>query len=103
MGADEDGCVPVVALRWLTRRCLWLDVNRFTCLSIDACQIPLLRLRIDNIGVAGLSGWLVSVSTQKHEPVRRTNAAYVICSRGPTLSVVVLSTAVNIVKRLSII
>ena len=45
----------------------------------------------------------MTVSTQNHKPIRRPNAADVICSGGSALGVVVLSATIDIVKGLSVI
>ena len=63
MWANQNRRIPVVAFRRLARACLGLDVDRLTRTTINPSEVTLLRLRVDNIGVARLGCGLVSIPT----------------------------------------
>ncbi len=103
MFTDQNRRIPVKAFRRVTGRRLWLDVDRFAGWQIDSRDIALLPLRIEQIGVARHSGRLMPISAEDHSPIRGTDAVNVVCPRRTSLGIVVLSTAINIVKRLGIV
>ena len=103
MRANKDGRIPVVALRWVAGRWLRFDINRFTGREVNAREVSLLPLSVEHVGVAGLGGRLMPITAKHHLPICGSNPVDIVCSRRPPLSVVILGTTVNIVKRLAVI
>ena len=63
MWADQNGRIPVVALWRFARSRLRLDIDRLTRATINPRKVALLRLRVDDIGVAWLGCGLMAITT----------------------------------------
>ena len=103
VGTDEDRRVPVEALLGLVRGGLRLDVDDLAGRAVVTDEVPLLPLRVDDVGVPRLGGRLVAVTEERHEPVRVGDAVGVEGARGTALGVVVLGAAVDVVEGLRVV
>ena len=78
MLANPDRAVPVPTWNVITRRRLRLDADELTGDAINPGKITLLRLRVHNVGIAGFSGRLVPIASERYEPVVIANALTIV-------------------------
>ena len=103
MRAHQNRRVPIEALCFFTKFRLGLNIHLFSCGTIVAGQIPLLPLAVNDIGVARFCSWLVTVTTKHNKPVAVSDTVFIVCARRSALCIVVLRSAINIVKWFGII
>jgi hypothetical protein len=99
MGAYQNRCIPVKALRGIVWPRLGHNVQSLAGLFVDSVQLSLLRFRIDSIRIFWIELAAMAVSTQRYDPVLVSNTMNVKCSGWPKLSGVILRSPDQIVER----
>jgi len=88
---------------WLAFTCAGLNACDFSRSHIYARQRPLLPLGVKDVGVTRFGGGLVPIGKEHHLPIAILYALVIVSARRAALGIVVLRTAVNVVKWLGII
>ena len=100
MRADLDRRIPIVPQVFLIGFRLWADVDGFTCSAIEAADVALLRLAIDDVRILGIDRGIVPVAANRNPPIRIADAGVIASSRRSILGIVVLGPAGYMVERL---
>src|SRR5438067_8199481 len=99
-GADVDGRVPIeTELSFLIER-QRLDVPGLMRLSVDATDVPALRLRIDVLGISGIDEHPKAVAAVHVLPLTFGDSARVLRRADP--GAVVLQTAIHFVRSIHV-
>ena len=98
MRADQQGRIPVPAVGLHARSRYRLDGHFFAADPVETRQPPVLGLRVNDVGVAGVDLRLKTIAFLRYKPVRVHNAPVVDRARRPAQGEIVLGSAVYIIE-----
>ena len=103
MLADKNRRVPIKTFTRFVFTGLRLDMHDLARCSVDTGKVTFLPFGIHDIGISRLRRRLVSISKQRNEPVRISNAVAVIRAGRAALGVIILRPAIDVIERLGVI
>src|SRR6185295_17700894 len=103
MRADNERRVPVPAQRIFAASWLRLDAHTLAGALVKANQGAVLQLCINNVRIFRVYLTAKAIAAVRHEPVAIGDAGDISCARRTSKTEVVLSAAVDVVKRRGVI
>ncbi len=99
MRAQDQRGVPVPAVSKFAFVWLRTNVNRFLAFAVVANHASILRFRINNVGIYRVNLRPESITTTGYKPLVAGNPGAADGARRTAKAVVVLGTAIHIIKR----